>query len=152
MTTRSSAASNTSPSLTRTSTVRLMSCGLRRARFASPALIVCALLAQTNQIQSALTLTKQHRYKEADAALHGVAPPAGLQQQIAFHRLKAAIASGLDNAAGAAIEMEAALELAPDDPNLLHATGVAEAAAELLDPALAHLRQARQSQDSASLE
>jgi Flp pilus assembly protein TadD len=115
-------------------------------------LLTFVLAAQTNQIQSALNLAKEHRYKEANATLKGVAPPTDRTQQIAFHRLKAAIASGLSDTATSAKEMEAALELAPEDPNLLHATGVAEAQAGLLDPALAHLEQARQSKDSAPLE
>ncbi|MGI8745410.1 MAG: tetratricopeptide repeat protein [Bryobacteraceae bacterium] len=104
------------------------------------------------QIDSAISLAKQHRYKEADAALQGVAPPTSTPQRIAFHRLKAAIASGNGDAASSAREMEAALELAPADPGLLFATGVSEAQAELLAPALTHLQRAASLRDSAALE
>src|SRR5690349_20024617 len=64
--------------------------------------------------------------------------PAAIPQRIAFHRLKAAIASGLGEAASAAEEMRAALELDRENPGLLRAAAVAEAAAGELENALRH--------------
>src|ERR1700730_15355322 len=147
--TRSTAALNTSRSPNRICTARLMNCG---TCFSLSVLLVVALQAQTGQIQSAISLARQHRYKEAAVALKGVREPMERPQKIAFHRLKAAIASGLGDAASGAKEMEAALNLAPDDPILLHATAVAEAQAGLLYLALAHLEQIRSTRDSGPIE
>ena len=129
-----------------------MNYGRRWHRHSACVLLTFALTAQTNQIQSAISFAREHRYKEAAAALKGVSEPTDRSQQIAFRRLKAAIASGLGDAATGAKEMEAALALAPDDPGLLNATGAAEAEAGLLDAALAHLDQAKRARDSAPLE
>jgi tetratricopeptide (TPR) repeat protein len=74
--------------------------------------------------------------------MQGVAIPSLPPQQIAFHRLKAAIASGLGHAAEAADEMEAALEVDPHNRALLPAVAVAELHARRLDAALAHAREA----------
>lgn len=117
-------------------------------------LAACALGARTasGQIDAAVALARQHQYKEAEAALRQATPPKGGPQLIAFHRLKAAIASGNGDAAAGAGEMRLALEIAPDDPALLFATGVSEAQAGLLDAALDHLRQAARLRDSAALE
>jgi tetratricopeptide (TPR) repeat protein len=52
--------------------------------------------------------------------------PAAVPQQIAYHRLKAAIASGLHENKTAAGEMEAALALSPNDRSLLLGTALAE--------------------------
>lgn len=82
-------------------------------------------LPQTG-LQMAVTLTREGRYAEARRALNGVQEPEGIRQKIAFHRLRAAIASGLKEAPAAANEMRAALELAPQDTQLLAATAVAE--------------------------
>jgi predicted Zn-dependent protease len=71
--------------------------------------------------------------------------PADVRQKIAFHRLKAAIASGLKENAAAVGEMRAALELAPIDPQLLVGTAVAESQAGELDRALGHARAAGES-------
>jgi tetratricopeptide (TPR) repeat protein len=59
-------------------------------------------------------------------------------QRIAFHRLKAANASGLGDHAGAAKEMALALQLAPDDPMLLTGAAMAEFQAGRLDAAMRH--------------
>lgn len=104
------------------------------------------------QIDRAVSLAQKHRYSEAAAALQGVAPPETKRQLIAYHRLKAAIASGMGDAGASAKEMETALDLAPEDPNLLQATAIAEAQANLLDPAIAHLKHAQAIHDSAALQ
>lgn len=85
-----------------------------------------------------MTLARERRYAEALQALKGVAEPVPVAQRIAFHRLKAAVAAGLNDAPGAAAEMEQALALAPADPSLLLATAVAERSAQQLDLALLH--------------
>ena len=82
-------------------------------------------LAQTG-LQTALTLTRSGHYAEARRALSGIPEPEDVRQKIAYHRLKAAIASGLKEASAAATEMRAALALAPQDTQLLAATAVAE--------------------------
>lgn len=94
-------------------------------------------LAQS-PIQQAVALTRAGHYGEAGRMLRGVREPAPINQRIAFHRLKAAIASGLHNNAEAAREMRSALALAPEDPGLLLATAVAEFEAGYLDDALRH--------------
>ena len=86
-------------------------------------------------------MARQRHYAEAARLLQGVAEPAPLPQRIAFHRLKAAIASGLGDAAEAADEIESALAAAPADESLKAAAAVAELSAGRLDKALAHARQ-----------
>ena len=86
--------------------------------------VLCAL-GQTG-LQEAVALTRQGRYAEARRALSGVGEPEEARQKIAFHRLKAAIASGLKEAPAAAEEMRAALRLSPADTSLLAGTAVAE--------------------------
>jgi len=85
---------------------------------------MCAL-GQTG-LQEAVALTRQGRYAEARRVLSGVGEPEEARQKIAFHRLKAAIASGLKEAPAAAEEMRAALRLSPADTSLLAGTAVAE--------------------------
>jgi tetratricopeptide (TPR) repeat protein len=85
---------------------------------------MCAL-GQTG-LQEAVSLTREGRYADARRALGGVEEPREVGQKIAFHRLKAAIASGLKEDAAAAEEMRAALRLSPADPALLAGTAVAE--------------------------
>lgn len=87
-----------------------------------------------------MQLARRQQYAEARKSLEGVPEPSGLPQRIAFHRLKAAIASGLGDAAGAASEMASALALAPADRGLQMATAAAELQAGKLDDALAHAR------------
>ncbi len=94
-------------------------------------------LAQST-LEQAFNLARLQRYAEARNALKGTAEPAGIPHRIAFHRLKAAIASGLGEAATAADEMRSALALAPEDAGLQVATAAAELPAGRLDDALAH--------------
>jgi Tfp pilus assembly protein PilF len=101
---------------------------------------VCAL-AQS-PLERAVTLAREGRYAEAGTMLSGVPEPRETGQRIAFHRLRAAVASGLGEGVRAAEEMRAALELAPADPNLLLATAAAELQAGQLDDALKHARAA----------
>src|SRR3954451_23213511 len=89
------------------------------------ALFASFALAQA-QLQEALTLTRAGRFTEAREVIRGVAAPAAVPQQIAYHRLKAAIAAGLHENGDAANEMEAALALAPENPSLILATAVSE--------------------------
>jgi tetratricopeptide (TPR) repeat protein len=107
-------------------------------------LILILLRAAGAQAQSpleqAVTLARAQRYAEARKVLEGAAEPSGVPQRIAYHRLKAAVASGLGETANAAGEMREALELAPADSGLLAATAAAELQAERLDDALAHAR------------
>jgi tetratricopeptide (TPR) repeat protein len=86
--------------------------------------VLCAL-GQTG-LQDAVSLTRQGRYADARRALNGVGEPEEVRQKVAFHRLKAAIASGLKEDAAAAEEMRAALRLSPRDAALLAGTAVAE--------------------------
>jgi tetratricopeptide (TPR) repeat protein len=95
--------------------------------------------AQT-PLERAVTLAREKRYAEARAALEGAVEPGGVPQRAAFHRVKAAIASGLGEAQTAAREMRLALVLAPDDVQLQMATAAAELQAGWLDDALAHVR------------
>ena len=92
------------------------------------ALAALCAVAQS-PLERAVTLAREKRYAEAKQLLEGAAEPAGLQQKIAFHRLKAAVAAGLGEGPRAAEEMHAALSLAPRDQNLLLATAAAEALA-----------------------
>lgn len=93
-------------------------------------------------LERAVTLAREKRYAEARRALEGVAEPADARQRMAFHRLKAAVASGLGEAGPAAVEMGLALALSPDDPGLLAATAAAELQAGRLEDALEHARHA----------
>jgi len=97
-----------------------------------------ALLLAQVELQQAVTLARQGRYAEAGKALAGVPEPTDVARRIAFHRLKAAIASGLKKPDLAVQEMHAALALAPDNADLLLATAVAELDAARLDAALDH--------------
>ena len=89
-------------------------------------LLAAGCIAGQMRLQNAVTLTRAGRYAEARRALAGVPEPEDVRQKIAFHRLRAAIASGLKEAPAAASEMRAALELTPKDTQLLAATAVAE--------------------------
>jgi len=89
------------------------------------ALLVGLAWAQA-ELQGALTLTRAGRFSEARKAMEGVPVPAAVPQQIAYRRLKAAIASGLHENAAAAEEMEAALALSPKDRSLLLGTALSE--------------------------
>ncbi|MFL6415314.1 MAG: tetratricopeptide repeat protein, partial [Bryobacteraceae bacterium] len=89
------------------------------------ALLASLALGQT-ELQQALTLARAGRFAEARDMMKGVAAPRAIPQQVAYHRLKAAIASGLHENGTAAAEMEAALALSPGDGSLLLATAVSE--------------------------
>jgi tetratricopeptide (TPR) repeat protein len=89
-------------------------------------------------LERAVALARERRYAEARQALAPAAEPAGIPQRIAFHRLKAAIASGLGEVADAADEMRRALALSPGDSGLLLATAAAELPAGRLEDALKH--------------
>lgn len=73
-----------------------------------------------------LVLAQLHKYKEAQAALAGVAPPTDAEHRLVFYRVKASVALGLGDAHTAAVEMEKALALKPSDKGLIMATAVAE--------------------------
>ena len=98
-------------------------------------LVVSLAWAQT-QLQQALTLTRAGRFAEARKVMKGVPAPDAPPQQIAYHRLKAAIASGLRDFDGSAAEMEAALALSPEDRSLLLGAAVSESQAGHLDRAV----------------
>jgi Tfp pilus assembly protein PilF len=91
------------------------------------AISMCFAYGAESGLEQAVTLARQGQYADARRALLGVAEPAETRQRIAFHRLKAAIASGLGEHQAAAGEMRAALALAPDDTQLRLAAAVAEA-------------------------
>ncbi len=122
--------------------------GLRTA--IGVALLASLAWAQT-ELQQALTLTRVGRFTEAREVIKGVPAPPGLPQQIAYHRLKAAIASGLHEKGEAASEMEAALALSPDDRSLLLAAAVSEEQAGHPDKAVALLSKIKDSPDAESL-
>ena len=71
-----------------------------------------------------------------------MAEPTEIRQRIAFHRLKAANASGMGAKAAAVSEMLLALELAPSDPSLLVGAAMVEFQADRLDDALKHAEKA----------
>ena len=95
--------------------------------------------AQAIRLEWASVLDRLHRYQEAEAALAGVPPPAPTGQRLAYYRLKASINLGAGNAKSAALDMEQALRLAPDDQNLTLATGMAEIEARDWTRATSHL-------------
>ncbi|HEX4228474.1 MAG TPA: tetratricopeptide repeat protein [Bryobacteraceae bacterium] len=105
------------------------------------ALFSAVLFAQSS-LEKAVSLTRERHYAEARQILVGVPEPAEVTQRIAFHRLKAAIASGLGEPALAVREMHSALALSPNDAKLLLATAIAEMQAGLLDDALHHAQSA----------
>ena len=79
----------------------------------------------------ALQLSRAHRYKEAEAIMRGVAPPADRQQRIVFYRLKASISSGLGHSNAAAQDMEAASRLLPENEELRLAASLARLQADV---------------------
>ena len=108
--------------------------------------ILCAsALPQSSRqstLERAVTLTREKRYSESNAILQGVPEPVDTRQRIAYHRLKAANASGMGDHAAAVREISLALSLAPSDSGLLVATAMAEFQADRLDDALRHAAQA----------
>ena len=114
-----------------------------------------ALLSAAAQTQSSLekavVLVKQHNYVEAQRIVSAVSEPSEATQRIAFHRIKAAIASGLHHPNLAVQEMHIALGLAPQDSNLLLATAISEMEAGLLNDALSHAAAARKTPQSLAI-
>jgi tetratricopeptide (TPR) repeat protein len=104
------------------------------------------------RMELAVCLARLHRYKRASEVLKPVSPPEAAPQLLLYRRLRASIASGNEEHAAAASEMELALDLAPADKDLLLATAVAEFRASLLDQALAHAQSAKSIQNSAPIE
>jgi tetratricopeptide (TPR) repeat protein len=90
---------------------------------------------QSACFQLALSLARLHRYQAAAAALKRVRSPARPDEQIAYDRLRAAIAAGIGDSRAAARDMEQALRLAPDDPFLIISTGIMEVEAQNPDRA-----------------
>jgi tetratricopeptide (TPR) repeat protein len=104
--------------------------------------VFSAILFAQSSLEKAVVLTRERHYAEARQILIGVPEPADLSQRIAFHRLKAAIASGLGESSLAVREIHAALALAPNDAKLLLATAIAEMQAGVLNDALRHAQAA----------
>ena len=88
------------------------------------AFLLLALALQL-PLQEAVTLVREGQFQQAEDQLRGQPEPRDLKQRIAYHRLRAAIASGLHRLPQAAAEMQQALALAPQDDNLRTATGFA---------------------------
>ncbi len=114
------------------------------------ALVATCALAQS-PLEQAVQLTRQKQYAAARKLLEGVTEPPEPARSIAFHRLKAAIASGLGDGAAAANEMSSALRLAPGDASLLLGTAVAELQAGRFENALEHATAASKSATRAAL-
>lgn len=102
----------------------------------------CITLLAQSPLQRAVELTRAGKYAEARKAMDGVPEPADPAQKIAFHRLRAAIASGLNEPQTAMAEMESALALEPHDSKLLLATAAAEMLNGSFQLALAHAQAA----------
>ena len=100
--------------------------------------LLIVVLSFAAAVQSPVDLVRAKQYREARQAMAGMAEPEDAREKIAFHRLRAAIASGLKEYENAADEMAAALALSPQDSGLLLATAVAELQAGRLDKALGH--------------
>ena len=99
--------------------------------------LAIGLLAQS-ALQQAFDLARQARYAEARAVLKGVPEPATVGQRVVYHRLLAAVASGLHEPATAISETKAALALSPSDSQLLLALALAELQAGKVEDALSH--------------
>ena len=111
-------------------------------RTALAIVILCGSAIPQSSLERAVTLAREKRYSESNAALQGVPEPTEIRQRIAYHRLKAANASGMGDHAAAVSEISLALSLAPSDPALLVATAMAEFQAGRLDEALRHAARA----------
>jgi predicted Zn-dependent protease len=77
----------------------------------------------------ALVEAREHKYKDAEANLRLVAPPADREGRVGFYRLSASIQTGLGQSGAAAHAMEQALQAMPQDETLQLLTAVAEAEA-----------------------
>ena len=89
-------------------------------------LAVCAVFGQTDPLDEATQLARQHRYKEAAAAIQHASPPIDTAQRIRYYRVKAAIALGNGDGPASAKDMESALALAPENHDLAVATAAAQ--------------------------
>jgi tetratricopeptide (TPR) repeat protein len=103
--------------------------------------MLCGGIFAQSALEQAVTLARDKHYAESNQVLRGVPEPTDIGQRIAFHRLKAANASGLGDRAMAVREMWLALALAPSEPTLLLGTAMAEFQADRLDDALRHAAQ-----------
>lgn len=90
-----------------------------------------AAVSTQSRLTQALQLARAHRYADASAAIHGLAPPADQQQRIVFYRLRASIELGLGHPTPAASDMEAAAALAPNNLDLQVASKFARLEAQL---------------------
>jgi tetratricopeptide (TPR) repeat protein len=79
--------------------------------------------------QRALVLTRERKYKEAEADTRSVPPPADPRARVRYFRLVASIQSGLGNSHAAARAIEEALRVMPSDEELHLVAAVAEAEA-----------------------
>ena len=111
-------------------------------RKALVAAVLCGSALAQSPLERAVTLAREKRYSESNQVLQGVPEPKEIKPRIAFHRLKAANASGMGDHVGAVREMLLALALAPSDPNLLVGTAMAEFQADRLAGALQHAEKA----------
>lgn len=104
--------------------------------------VLCVGAFAQSPLERAVTLAREKRYSESSQILQGVAEPTDIRQRIAFHRLKAANASGMGDKVTAVGEMLLALELDPSDPSLLVGAAMAEFQAGRLDDARQHAERA----------
>jgi Flp pilus assembly protein TadD len=93
-----------------------------------------AASSMAGSLDHALTLARQHRFQEAAAEVASAPVPTDSRELVSYHRLKAAIASGLGDAKSADTEMNAALTIAPRDPSLQVAAAIAGLQARLYTP------------------
>lgn len=96
---------------------------------------------QTAYFELSVAAARLHRFGSAAKALHHVHLPESPKEQIMYRRLEASIDAGRGNVKAAAKDMEQALQLAPNDANLIVSTAVVEEqaknpqrAAKLLQP------------------
>lgn len=83
---------------------------------------------QSQKLAEAAALARSHHFAEADQTLEDVTAPSDPKLNIAYHRLRASIAAGLQKPEQASAEMTAALALSPGDPDLVRATALADLA------------------------
>jgi tetratricopeptide (TPR) repeat protein len=81
------------------------------------------------RMQLALALAGEHQYKDAEANLRLIPPPADPNARVRYFRVAASIHSGLGDSHAAAHDMEEALRVTPADPQLQSLASVVEAEA-----------------------
>ena len=99
--------------------------------------------SEQQALSQAAALARQHQFTAAERLIEGIGAPADPVQEIAFHRLRAAIYAGLRRPRESSQEMHAALKLSPYDAGLIKATAVADLAlldAQLKIPAVPDFR------------